>query len=1017
MNFRTSFYKLWDLIVSNKSTHDITQTDEDLNSPFAQIMGIEKYTVPVHPNQEVLKLIEYPSRPSGIQTFNEQSILSLYRDKIYTIQMLLAIGDGDIREDAFSFTNLVLKPLIEFVRWVHLLPASENHHHNGIGGLFSHSLDVAVLSLKNAYHSELRPIGYQDEEVQRRKLYLYASFICGLVHDAGKIYDVDVVSLNLDSPLVWTPSKYSLLDWARENGVIEYEIHWRSRIHNQHNVWSSVFLERILNPVCMAYLDIVTKERIYSKMISALNYYNDGGDLLSKCVRKADYYSTGTDLNVLRDPVMGLRSNDASARAISTLKHNFKSININDYKTKPLHLIIINGEVYLNENAFLDFVLADFEKLGFNFPQGETGKTVLTESLVQRGYVEPYSDERIVHYFIPGVFTETDIAKIFSKGIGNLEFYNLLKLKWVGLIFDSYKIPDSVPGLFSINANKDFIYIDEQRFVTEYRRPIPGRTDVTKISDTVDSVASSIREVNASPTSVEENSNVNAPIQDDIEEAIIVNAHDDVSKSVVPGQTDDSNMLLLSETALSSCAGNNSDTLGSGDLDDTHSPEESIVTEPEQVIREELHTLLGEGRVPDEAICFVDAVPYLVIDEIQKIFPRIEDSIFCEEPYFQQTHREGSLNGHWFVRDIHDIRLVQLGDCCAGKQMHNRGARHETTLKSLLDTSMYQMLNIEMSVSPHDSEDYASKGTLELPPERLHDAAPVPVEECPSALSVNGEFDDAECSDYDDYYSHLMEQCDEQVPDITIGYDPCLLSGDESSAPKEPLPEIAGDGNGLLPDAKPQEPVVSTLLTDPVQEPVIVADVPCSSTPPHKPHLSPALARLFAPISDHRDIPDTIDSPIPAEQEQPSTGKASSDQSIMDLPEEISAGPEVKPQKKEYFKQITSGAPTHEEYEEIAKSFYVLLMNMQASFKNKRRNRFMHKAGDLLYVTQAGVERFKSDDDKKDEHIFLKLPVFKVNSGVITNTKCYQFDLNNLLSAADRMNLEFSHLIDELLEK
>ena len=31
----------------------------------------------------------------------------------------------------------------------------------------------------------------------------------------------------------------------------------------------------------------------------------------------------------------------------------------------------------------------------FNFPQGNAGKTVLVESLVQRGYVEPYDDERV----------------------------------------------------------------------------------------------------------------------------------------------------------------------------------------------------------------------------------------------------------------------------------------------------------------------------------------------------------------------------------------------------------------------------------------------------------------------------------------------------------------------------------------------------------------------------------------------------------------------------------------------
>ncbi|MCV5148402.1 TraI domain-containing protein, partial [Escherichia coli] len=76
---------------------------------------------------------------------------SLYREKLHSISMMLAISDSDIRDDAYTFTNLVLKPLVEYVRWIHLLSASENHHHNGIGGLLSHSLEVAILSLKNAH--------------------------------------------------------------------------------------------------------------------------------------------------------------------------------------------------------------------------------------------------------------------------------------------------------------------------------------------------------------------------------------------------------------------------------------------------------------------------------------------------------------------------------------------------------------------------------------------------------------------------------------------------------------------------------------------------------------------------------------------------------------------------------------------------------------------------------------------------------------------------------------------------
>ncbi|WP_256204691.1 TraI domain-containing protein [Klebsiella grimontii] len=42
---------------------------------------------------------------------------------------------------------------------MHLLPASENHHHAGTGELLTNSLETAFLALKFAYSTELLPIG------------------------------------------------------------------------------------------------------------------------------------------------------------------------------------------------------------------------------------------------------------------------------------------------------------------------------------------------------------------------------------------------------------------------------------------------------------------------------------------------------------------------------------------------------------------------------------------------------------------------------------------------------------------------------------------------------------------------------------------------------------------------------------------------------------------------------------------------------------------------------------------
>ncbi|EGE2353499.1 helicase [Escherichia coli] len=1003
MNFRALFLSIQRVLgIFPRSEDDVTELmmqDVASLSPFAQIIGEQKYTVPDHPNPEVLKFIEYPTRPAGIQTFNEQSILSLYRDKLHSISMMLAISDGDIREDAFTFTNLVLKPLIEYIRWIHLLPASENHHHNGIGGLLSHSLEVAMISLKNANHSELRPIGYQDEEVVRRKVYLYAAFICGLVHDAGKVYDLDIVSLNLSETLTWAPSSQSLLDWARENNVVEYEIHWRKRIHNQHNIWSSVFLERILDPVCMSFLDRVKKERVYAKMVTALNVYNDGNDFLSKCVRTSDYYSTGTDLNVLRDPIMGLRSNDAAARAIGTIKHNFTSININNYKSKPMHIIIVNGEVYLNENAFLDFVLSDFAAHKFNFPQGDAGKTVLVESLVQRGYVEPYDDERVVHYFIPGTYSENEIASIFRNGIGKLEFYNLLKLRWIGLIFDSYKIPDSVPGLFSVNANKDFIYIDEQKTVTEYRRPVPGRESVTKVTDTVNDVIEDTPQYGPKL--------VNGPDAD----SNTVNTESSTNSAEMPSTDTVSD---ISDTQVVTAI----DTAETINVDESDRIEEHEDSNQIRLV-EQLHEMLLGAPLPHHAVINIDSVPYLDLDAAIALIPGIDEAAFCNEPFFQLTYRDGSLDGLWIVRDVNNLRLIQLGDNCAGMQVSTSEPRNTSTLKSLFETSMYQPLDIPEGPSLNEAVS-PSQTPLELPPPRLN----APLAEVTSSVAeksnTHSEAESVTANEYEQY-GHLLEETlefDGEAYSDFIVTDSAVIESPESEKQKSDGAEFH-DEMGMV--YAPAELDYSEDTSEPPapdatgKEAILTSPEPSQDVRTAKPvgekssHLSPALARLFA-VNTHTEKKhekSPVKTPV---KEVLTPSKSDTVQAPISVDQPGSEGKETV----EEFTLLSDGEVTELEYVEIATMLHHILTKLSGSFKRKRKNRFMVFTQNTFFLTQSCVEKYGTQLNAPE--LFNRLPQYQITSGAVVNTKCIAFNMPTLVAASDRAKVDIELILNTLKE-
>ncbi len=94
MNFRALYLCIKRILgIFSSQENDATSVMiEDISSlsPFAQILGDQKYTVPDHPNPEVLKFIEYPTRPTGIQTFNEQWICPYISRHLLSLNPLLA---------------------------------------------------------------------------------------------------------------------------------------------------------------------------------------------------------------------------------------------------------------------------------------------------------------------------------------------------------------------------------------------------------------------------------------------------------------------------------------------------------------------------------------------------------------------------------------------------------------------------------------------------------------------------------------------------------------------------------------------------------------------------------------------------------------------------------------------------------------------------------------------------------------------------------------------------------------
>ncbi|VAE21228.1 Conjugative transfer protein TraI, relaxase [Enterobacter hormaechei] len=955
--------------------------DED-EKDSTELSILDAYSIPKKPDEDVLKFIEYPSRPQGISVFNERAILSLYRDKFYDIQMRLAIPDSDIGETAPSFTNLVLKPVMELIRWIHLLPASENHHHNGIGGLLSHSIDVGRHALINAYNKELMPIGYQDEEARRRRVYLYAAFICGLVHDIGKILDVDVISMDSSNKTRWDPLKRSLMDWARSENVTSYEIIWRKRHVNLHTVRSGFYLERIINPVCLEFLGSVHRERILDKMLITLQDPMRSKDYLSQCVHSADHFSTGTDLNLIRDPIIGTRSADAATRAIRAVKEKFISLGINNHNdSDAMHIIFIGGEVYFNESAFLDFALSEFSEMNFNFPAEQNGKAALTDALIRRGYVEPYSDTRIVHYFMPGNFSEEQVHALFKTGIANVKTYNLLKLKWVGLLFDSYMLPDNIPGIFTVNESRDFVLVDDKGIRTEFLRPLPGRHNVITIDDTI-------------------SSNRNVPVAENSGLSLPPFNEQTATGTVVDADEDD----VIEETANPA-------------LDLMYNSSDVQKNE----LLQKLETLLKTTELPGNTICLVDGQPYAYVSELLKLVPGLVEQWLIENALFSTSHRTGNLEPEWIVPDVQGKRVIALGIETAGFQISAKSNFSETSLQSLMNNDLYQTITVpEHGAEPEDCFITMSE-PLSLPEERFTENQPqIPPDNEEYLTSLFNEFSDINQSDYDESFMHD----DSSVPFTPLDDVPHQVIKEvehktETRQLDKKEDRSSRDSKKLT---KQINPVVlkteTNTSTSTVEAPFENVDTSNGEAPFDR--YAADMARLFSPNVTPVDRRKTEKAEKPkVSGSTHTTVKSTKDGQKRPLKNSAVAnnGQEltVPASTLELILQ-TDAKVDFVDYVEIASSLNEIFVSILSSkHKEKLLKKYLFTHGEGIFIAQTIFNRNAglSLDVNKISELFTRAPLYKAKHPNFTKL-FFRLDCNEVMASGNQYNLNFATVIDQL---
>ena len=285
-------------------------------------------TEPVVPFNARLKAAEFMNEPAeilvpsdllhpdkeGIEVVGTRELLTANRGLIG--QALEAFGNKHFIPD---FDDQILELIRRTAHWMGPIPASKAHHHSSRGGLFTHSLGVAVGAL---HMSVGRNVTLESTPRNRDADVLAWHLICfigGLLHDIGKVNTlghVRALSVQAEpeatgkfrsssAPVYdhqWEPMVEGFEGWVKTHRVKSYFIDFDVRETMPHRDFTSRYIQVLVPRVLLSF--IYTSNRIVRQQFEDFIRNPESGSRapIFQVVQDADHLNVAHSMDPRRKP-------------------------------------------------------------------------------------------------------------------------------------------------------------------------------------------------------------------------------------------------------------------------------------------------------------------------------------------------------------------------------------------------------------------------------------------------------------------------------------------------------------------------------------------------------------------------------------------------------------------------------------------------------------------------------------------------------------------------------------------
>ena len=409
----------------------------------------------------------YPQQIRGVPVFDIESVLKHYRTDLKKLERFLPIGDNQKVNGRKLFDVMYMDIIKRFAEYVHLIPASEDHHHRGPGGLLIHSIEAAFNALTYAENKKYEKTGFLDIDKEMSTRARYATWVGGLLHDTGKILRdlhvnaVDVIVNPKTGEVAparnvptWLPHMQTLIEWAKEYHVATYTVSFvRGRKHNRHNIESNQLLPYIMGrDYALKYLVDTPGANLYSELNNLLSGL-ETQSYISRAVREGDALSTAKDMTVYYDAMLGVKTMSVGSRVCVLMK--LAKVDF-EWNTPGGAGWIIDGECYLQWPTAIDAIIKASVKNEIAIPHE---RMALVDLMENHGLIKPYSMKQRSVKFSKGQFTTEDAIAI-QEGKKEVRWEELIKVSWDGHLFGDDPKPNNCKGLMYLTESAEYLFID-----------------------------------------------------------------------------------------------------------------------------------------------------------------------------------------------------------------------------------------------------------------------------------------------------------------------------------------------------------------------------------------------------------------------------------------------------------------------------------------------------------------------------------------------------------------------------